>query len=162
MVERYPDNAILWARGHTVIHRGDAKEPRMLLKIVGFTRVEKYPKCQYVDRRNGRKIYAFLNKDLLNPEDFKLNFDWGDSSQEYLQMVQAEWDRVRRWNRLYRPGIKVKTTSADGGFETYTKSEAIFNHGGEAIINLEKGGNWLLKFVESAVESAVEPAGRSD
>lgn len=142
-----------WRRGDIVIHWGDAKEPRMLMKIIGFTRKDNLAKCQYVSKRHKRTIYPNGMQYLLYPKDFGLDPDWGLHTQERLDYYQQQWELARFWNYQYQPGLKVRTTSADGGFETITKGLAKVDGTGSAKIYLERGGNWLLKFVEPVLES---------
>lgn len=147
----YEANTIQWRRGDIVIHDEDAKEPDMLMRIVGFTRKDNLAKCQYVAKRHPRKLYINDYKYLHDPNRFGLNPEWGKYSQETLKRIQRESDRVRIWNSRFRlglVGLPVKTTSADGGFETVTIGKAYLDKGGQAMITLERGGNWSLMFVE--------------
>lgn len=144
----YEPNTVSWARGDIVIHDADAKEPHMLMKIIGFTRKE-LAKCQYVDRNKKRTVYANDLMYLHAPEIFGLNYRWGYSSQKHLQRVQSEFELMCHWNRLYHPGQRILTTSADGGFEAVTTAPAFMYGGGDARIRLRPGGEWLLRFVEA-------------
>lgn len=143
----YEPNTIQWGRGSIVIHDADAKEPKMLMKIIGFTR-DGLAKCQYVDKRKKRTIYPNRLAVLHDPEQFGLNSRWGEYRQDLFEQCQADFENVRIWNSRYFPGQPVKTTSADGGFQTVTVSRAKLQSGGFATVHLEKGGMWLLKFVE--------------
>lgn len=148
---KYESNTIQWRRGDIVIHHADAKQPDMLMRIIGFTRAG-MPKTQYCCKDKPRKVYANDLKNLLNPEQFGINPDIGRWEQASIIRAQLNWDLVRHWNRKYEPGIEVYTTSADGGFFTRTTHAAYFNSGSEAMVHLEKGGNWSLLFVVTADE----------
>jgi hypothetical protein len=58
------------------------------------------------------------------------------------------FERVRAWNTYYPVGQMVKTTSADGGFDTITIGHAYLSNSGIPYIRLKRGGLWLLEFVE--------------
>ena len=146
----YEPNQYRWTRNSIVLHDMDAKEPRMLMKIIGFTR-SGLAKCQYVDKRRKRTIYPNDLKYLHDPHLFHINASWGRMEQRWIEQFQDEFERVRRWNSLYQPGQLVQTTSADGGFETRTTKPAIQILSGDAWVHLERGGMWLLKFVEPIV-----------
>ena len=143
----YEPNDIQWRRGDIVIHDADAKEPKMLMKIVGFTR-SGLAKTQYVDKRRQRKIWVNHMSVLHDPKRFKLNPEWGEHGQRAIEKYQDEWLRARLWNLHHKVGVKVVTTSADGGFETVTAGEAYLCMTGLAKVYLEVGGAWLLKFVQ--------------
>lgn len=111
----YEENKIQWRRGDTVLHDADAKEPRMLMVIVGFTR-DGLAKCQYVDKRHKRTIYRNDLKYLHDPKNFGVNRIWNLHGQAAMERYQDEFERVRAWNRRYQVGRRVRTTSADGGW----------------------------------------------
>lgn len=143
----YEPNDIHWRRGDTVIHDCDAKEPKMLMKVIGFTR-DGLVKTQYVDKRRRRKIFKNELRYLHDPKLWNFNPDWGDAAQEHIERYQDEWEQASWWNHWHQPGLNVRTTSADGGFETVTTGKARFDDTGHAKVYLERGGWWWLKFVE--------------
>ena len=145
-------NTIHWHRGDIVIHDADAKEPRMLMRVMGFQRNTGFTKCQYIDKRHHRKIYLQETQQSLHaPEYFGLRSEWGECSQEELKRIQRDFELVRIFNRTHRTeGYIVQTTSADGGFEARTIGLAFMSRDGNARITLTPGGNWLLRFVERA------------
>lgn len=144
----YPPNTIEWRKGDVVIHWADAKEPKMLMVIVGRTR-DGLIKTQYTNRERSRTIWTNPMESLLNPKDFDLNPKWGEHEQQHQERYQQEWERVRRWNLRHEPGIAVKTTSADGGFEAVTMGKAKMFDYGHGSIYLMPGGWWALSFVEA-------------
>lgn len=144
----YEPNTRQWVRGEIVIHDADAKEPRMLMKVIGFTRAG-LPKTRYVDKRQSRKVYINEFKYLLDPTQFGLNPNWADHRQDLLEIYQVEWCLVRNWNLHYEVGQRVMTTSADGGFETVTVGKAYQDGTGYGNVRLERGGQWLLRFVKA-------------
>lgn len=144
----YESNTIQWQRGDIVIHDADAKEPRMLMKIVGFQRGTGLAKCQYVDQRQPRKIYVNELKYLHDPGEFGIDQRWGEYAPVHIERIQDEWEQCHHWNRNHEPGIRVRTTSADGGFEAVASFPARMMPSGHAHIWLKPGGGWWLKFVE--------------
>lgn len=143
----YEPNTVHWPRGSTVIHDADAKHPLALMRIVGYTR-DGLVKCQYINRKMPRKIYINEFRNLHDPDKFGMNSRWGDYSQESLNRIQDEWERVKRWNFHYEVGTMVITTSADGGFTTRTTRKAFIDKGGCAFVWLYHGGLWALKHVQ--------------
>lgn len=148
----YEPNSEQWPRGAIVIHDYDAKEPKMLMKIIGYTRGG-LAKCQYVDRRKKREIYPNEFGYLHSPEQFGMRREWGNFSQENLERTQANWERVRRWNYHYKTGQRVMTISADGGFEDVTTGAAHML-GDCDYVHLKRGGLWSLKFVKAICDVA--------
>lgn len=145
----YEPNAIQWQKGAIVIHDADAKEPKMLMRVTGFSK-KGLALCRYVDKDKKPTIYPNRLEVLLAPERFGLNGEWGNQGQHALVKYQRAFERVRRWNYHYKPGQLVETTSEDGGFQTVTASKAFQNrHNGDAYVRLEQGGLWLLKFVKA-------------
>lgn len=143
----YKANKNLWRKGDIVIHDADAKEPKMLMKVIGYTR-HGLCKTQYVDRNKKRTIYQNEIKYLHQPERFNILSCWADYLEEAFQNVQHAWERVRIWNKVREIGTRVKTTSADGGFEAITGGHAYIDAAGQAMIYLVGYGNWCLDYVE--------------
>lgn len=141
----YKPNLQVWRKGDIVIHDADAKEPRMLMRVVGRTRGGLI-KTQYCNRRWKRNVWKNEPKYLHDPKQFELDPEWGSYSQEALDNTQRNWDRVRRWNFHYKPGLRVWVTGADGGFWAVTSSQA-YMLGSESRIYLRPGGIWSLEFV---------------
>ena len=147
----YSPNATQWKRGDVVIHDADAKEPTMLMRVTGFTRDGRV-KTQYVDKRHKRTVWDNPMTSLHDPQRFRLYAQWGTYTQTRLEEVQYQWERARRWNHGHAIGVKVRTTSADGGFEAITISKAEVWNTGDAMVQLAPGGFWLLKFVECVMD----------
>lgn len=165
----YEPNTEQWRWDDLVIHDADAKHPKMLMKVIGFTR-DGLVKTQYLDRRgirNGglpRKVYINEIKDLHNPNRFGMDVKGITPNLEMKRFVQwcNEFDMMQRWNKKYQIGQRIRTTSADGGFETVTGGIAHMN-GTTAHIWLvhtenHRGGWWWLKFVEPVLEGELEHA----
>lgn len=144
----YPPNTTHWRKGDIVLHDADAKEPRMLMKVIGFTRDGKV-KTQYCDLNHKRTIYRNEFKYLHDTKQWGIHPDLGNHTQELMEEYQRRWVHVRRWNRHYPPGITVITTSADGQFVTRTTGAAFFSASGSALVTLETGGQWALEFVQA-------------
>ena len=152
----YKPNKNLWGKGHVVIHDADAKEPKMLMMVIGRTR-DGLIKTQYVDKRQKRTIYKNDLKYLHEPELFGLNSRWGVKAQEYFEDVQREFEMVRWWNQIYPEVVFVKTMSADGdGLTTYTTGHAKFQSGGYGTVYLKGHGYWALRFVVVVPEPDAE------
>lgn len=87
-----------WPVGAIVIHDADAKEPRMLMKIVGFTR-DGYAKTKYLGSRTRREIHTNRMVVLHDPRRFGL------LAQEFtalqIERYQDSFEQVRGWNKTY-------------------------------------------------------------
>lgn len=64
-----PPNAKHWKKDDLVIHDGDAKEARMLMRVIGYTR-DGLVKTQYVDQKRTRKIWVNESRYLHDPFRF--------------------------------------------------------------------------------------------
>jgi hypothetical protein len=146
----YPPNTANWARGCIVIHHADAKEPKMLMRVIGRTRAGLI-KTQYIDRRRKRTVWVNDFKNLLNPRDFGLAAS--DIGQEYLEIYQDNWERMRRWNRNHpQIGVRIQVTYRNEVIETVTTTHAQMV-GLDAWVYAEKGGAWCLEGVTAIPES---------
>lgn len=143
----YEPNTEFWKEDAIVIHDADEKHPKMLMRIIGFT-PEGTAYCRYVDRRRFAGSYLNGLQVLHAPERFGMKSEWGKLTQEQFVALVEEWEQVRLWNFYQSPGSPVRTTSADGGFDTYTTGEAFIREG-LGYVCLERGGQWLLRFVEA-------------
>lgn len=165
----YEPNTEQWRWDDLVIHDADAKHPKMLMVVIGFTR-DGLVKTQYLDRRgirNGGRSRKVLKNDLKylhNPSRFGIDVKGITPHLGTERFVQwcDEFDMMRRWNNKYQVGQRVRTTSGDGGFETVTGGIAYMN-GTTSHIYLKhtpehRGGWWWLKFVEPVMETELEHA----
>jgi hypothetical protein len=143
----YEENTIQWRIGDIVIHDADAKEPRLFMRIDGFT-LDGLAMCRYVNPNQGQGIYKNRLASLHDPSRFGLLVEWAALGWKRLETIQRQWDWARRWNYYRGVGVAVRTTSADGGFETVTVSKAAVWNTGLAMVNLARGGWWVLDFVE--------------
>lgn len=66
----YPPNTNRWKKGDLVLHYADAKEARMLMRVIGYTRVGDLCKTQYVESDRKRTVLENDIKYLLDPADF--------------------------------------------------------------------------------------------
>lgn len=149
----YAPNKSRWWKGDVVIHDADAKEPKMLMVVIGYSR-DGLCKTQYCNPLcHRRTIWQNGIEFLHDPKKFGIDPAIGEHSPESQSKAQAEFERVRRWNQRHEIGIGVITTSADGGFETETTCAAYFRNS-SAYIGLKRGGTWLLRFVEPIKECA--------
>lgn len=148
----YEANAIKWRKGDLVLEDCDAKEPKMLMRVIGYTK-KGLCKTQYIFKDRKRRIMKIPVEYLHDPEQWLHGAQgWQNHTQKALKTYQLEFERVRRWNRTYQVGQSVMTTSTDGGFITTTATNAVFEHG-YAGIWLKKtpdnyGGWWYLEFVK--------------
>lgn len=143
----YEPNLTKWMRDAIVIHDADAKEPKMLMRVTGFTR-DGMVKTKYINPALPRREYRNNAIYLHDPARFGIPVWIATTTRECRESAQLEWERVRWWNNRYPINTRVRTTSADGGFETFTVSAAYYNADCHANVTLERGGNWLLQFVE--------------
>jgi hypothetical protein len=150
----YEPNTTHWLKGDFVLHDMDAKEPKMLMRVIGYTR-DGLCKTQYVNTNLRRTIWKSELKYLHEPERFGIRSDWGQSAQEYLMIKQENFARVRLFNQLFAPGTWVYTTSADGGFYAQTRNKAYIDTGCCDWVWLEGRGNWNLKFVQPATDEEI-------
>lgn len=151
----YEPNTTQWQKGDFVLHDADAKEPRMLMRVIGYTR-DGLCKTQYMTPDHKRTIWKNRIAVLHDPERWL--GEWKHTrnpSVETVQLWQENFVRVRRWNAYHDIGQTVVTTSADGGFYTKTTSKALMIGVG-AHIYLEnvicadgrrRGGMWSLEFI---------------
>jgi hypothetical protein len=137
----YPPNTIKWAKGNIVIHWCDAKEPKMLMRVIGYTR-DGLIKTQYIDKQHKRTVWINDLKNLLDPRDFGLKAQ--DLSQEFIERYQRNWVMVRRWNARHpEPGVAVLIPGRDGNaVETRTITKALMQ-GYEAWVYIENGAGWI-------------------
>lgn len=148
----YESNTTQWRKGDLVLADSDAKEPKMLMEVIGYTR-DGLCKTQYLFKSRKRTIWKNEIKYLHNPEQWIPGASqWQGYSQEYLEICQRNFEHVRRWNRTYQIGQSIVTTSADGGFETTTTSKAYLDKAGQSLISLDGiVGGWSLEFVKPVI-----------
>lgn len=141
----YTPNTIHWHKGAIVIHDAGAKEPKMLMRVIGYTR-DGLCKTQYISKQHKRTIWKNRIAVLHDPTRFDLiSHDW---DQRYLESYQYDFEDVRRWNYFYKPGTEVKLTSADGKDIPIAKTTSkAFLLGAEARVWIQPGGMWSLRFV---------------
>jgi hypothetical protein len=132
----YPDNKIYWPADKIVLHKADAKHPKMYMRVIGYTR-DGLCKTQYVNLLQMRKIWTNPISELLDPEDFGLR---GTEDPD-------EYEQMRIWNYYHPVGIAVITISEDGGFIGRTSGPAYLSDSGSACVPLKDRGVWLLQFV---------------
>lgn len=149
----YDPNTEQWQLGDIVLHDADEKSPKMLMKVIGYTSLGRV-KTHYVIKDHGRKTYINDLRNLHNPKRFGINPELGTHRKNLIDKYQSEWIRCRVWNYINKPGLLIRTTSADGGFETLTTGEAFLDDSGNAMVDLERGGRWLLQFVEAVTVHA--------
>ena len=144
-IVNYEANTIHWVKGSVVIHDADAKEPKMLMRIVGFTR-DGLAKCQYVDKRHKRTIYPNAIAPLHTPARFGLNGNWANENQHQFEKIQGEWEFMRRWNqKRYRQDVMVKTSDNDREYRVM--APACMWQDGTAVILLWPRGYCRLHLV---------------
>lgn len=145
----YEANITPWKHGNIVIHDADAKEPRMLMKVVCIQRDGRY-RTQYIDKRHKRTMWVNDMASLHDPAHFGI--DVTSLWQEELERYQHEFELARRWNCRHRGiGVVITRTSMTG-------EEIPINHtttfaymeGHRAFVNLAYGGKWLLRFLNIA------------
>lgn len=145
----YPPNTIKWGKDNIVIHWCDAKEPKMLMRVTGRTRAGLI-KTRYIDKSHKRTVWINDLKNLLDPRDFGLMAQ--DFAQDFLEIYQDNWERVRRWNRNHSQiGVPIQVTYRGEVIETMTTTPAQMV-GIDAWIYAKKGGAWNLSGVTAMPE----------
>lgn len=138
-------NLTHWKKGDVVLHDADAKEPGMLMVVIGFA-LDGLVKTQYVDKRRTRKVWKNEMKYLLDPDRFGINPKWLNGTQNRLEYIQGEWAKCKRFNRIYRPGADMLLST---GEIDYTVLEAHPNMDkGFAEVTLKKSGAVMLASVK--------------
>lgn len=134
-----------WRKGDLVLHRADAKHPKMLMRVVGYTRDGLCRTVYHHTLLLGKKIHnktAEYRNDtghLLDPRDFGI--------KPYIHPDSFELARL--WNFYWPVGTPVMLTKDDGSVvETRTVSKAVPEAYDDATILLEGlSGRWLLSRV---------------
>lgn len=123
----YPPNTTHWNLGDLVLHDADAKEPRMFMRVVGYTK-DGLCRTKYVSNSRSRGV-------LVNPIDALHGISlWGFSDKS----SQEDFELVRRWNRNHPIGTLVEVKFAKGLIEQHrTVSEASLLQGDMPVILLE-------------------------
>lgn len=140
----YEPNEQHWRKGDIVLHDADAKEPKMLMRVIGYTR-DGLCKTQYVDQSIRHRRREVFENDLKYLHDAA---GWGLCEQSR----QDEWERVRLWNYNYAIGTRVRIVEDITGkvIETVTRTDAQYVKGVYAWIWLEGVvGAWVLSHVEA-------------
>lgn len=138
----YEPNTTHWHKGDIVLHDSDAKEPKMLMRVIGYTR-DGLCKTQYIDRsRHTRQIYKNELRYLHDAARFGLR----------EQSRQEDWERVHLWNYHYAVGtrVRVKKDITDEIVNTTTRTCA-------QLIKGELAWVWLDGIVGAYLLSHVEP-----
>lgn len=141
----YDPNTIQWRPGDVVIHDADAKEPRMLMRVIGYDSTGECKTEYILSERNRNRVFYNPVAYLHSPSRFGLIVP--DTSESAVRFAQGSWLEMRHWNRRYKIGTLVETTSADGGFKAVTTSEAFISQSGDVYVLLKPGGMWLLEYV---------------
>ena len=69
----YEPNTIRWSKGAFILHDADAKEPKMLMRVIGYTRAG-LCKTKYVESDQPRKAYENDLQYLHDPACFNLEY----------------------------------------------------------------------------------------
>jgi hypothetical protein len=126
-VKQYPPNTTQWRSGDVVLHFADAKQPKMFMRVEGYTR-DGLCKTRYIDPQQPRKVYTNPVSSLLNIRDFDFKED----------MKQADFEACRRWNHFHQVGTVVDVRLDSGEIKrTKTRSTAQLLVGFGAAIWLE-------------------------
>lgn len=135
----YEPNTRTWRKGDVVIHDADAKEPKMFMRVLGYTR-EGLVKTKYISKALPRKVWENEQKYLHHPDRFKLH---------YADDPDA-WERVRLWNAYHKPGTCVLLMHNDGSLtEEKTRSEAWLGGHVHPYVSLEgRVGGYSLDFLK--------------
>lgn len=133
----YEPNNIRWRKGDIVLHDADAKEPRMFMRVIGYTR-DGLCKTQYVDKSHKRTIYTNDIKYLHSLSQFGLS----EISRD------ADYFAIKIWNLRYPVGTEVYVKLDSGEIkQTRTRSTAQFLGPYAAIWLEDVRGAYMLRCV---------------
>lgn len=150
----YQENTTRWLKGDIVIHDIDAKEPKMLMKVVGYTR-DGLCKTQYCGKEHKRTVYKNELKYLHAPEMFGIKSIWGEYRQDLLDKVQTSWLRVKNWNAKFPEDMPVIAWDTGGDRYSKVRGKAYMDAGGHGFIWVEGLGNWSLDFIVPDTEKEI-------
>lgn len=149
----YEANTENWGVGEIVIHDADAKEPRMLMVVIGRDAKTKEIRTQYLlTSEHGRKVWKNDPKYLHDPKRFGLACDWKNFSRKQLKAAQQQFERMRIWNYWHKPGCVVKNNV----FESVVTRPAYLSQSGRAQLWFERSGAWDLEFIQVVKEAGLQ------
>lgn len=132
----YPQNTTHWNIGDLVLHDADAKEPRMFMRVTGYTR-EGLVLTKYIDpTRNGKNTWKNDIKYLHAPDKFGFT----------ALCTQSDYDLVKYWNRQCSAREKVRVSGSCEAI-TFTKSMAFLLKTGGAWVETEDCGRVELSYL---------------
>lgn len=152
----YDPNTTHWLPGSIVLHDADAKEPRMVMKVIGYDR-QGLCMTRYITggRKRTRHIYHNELKYLHDVECFGFRQGWADWCVDLWLKIQDNYELVRWWNRRHAPGTEVIAEDPAIRIETRTLDRAYLDRAGQALVALQGSGLWLLQFVKFSAEGSV-------
>lgn len=143
-------NTRQWQVGDIVIHDGDAKEPKMLMRVTGEQENGRYT-THYLHPGQPRKFYENACAELHDPALFGIDvqrISTGTSwEQQHVEDWQYEWELVRLWNHRRPIGTAVTIQQSSGVTQTKTTGEAYLS-GRSAYVCLENMGLYPLRYVQ--------------
>lgn len=157
----YEPNLIQWHKGSIVIHDADAKEPKMLMRVIGYTR-DGLVKTQYIDKRHKRTVWKNGKEFLHDPRRFDLLAQ--DFAQEYVERYQDDFERVRRWNRNHPEiGVPVLVPTTHAGIRLTRTITKAFMQGHHGYVHTQEYGHhegdmWEIQFVADVSDDPVQVA----
>lgn len=132
----YTPNLIHWSVGDFVLHDADAKEPYMLMQVIGYTK-DGLVRTKYVDRDRSKKVWInesiWLHDPRLWDIDFFVEYTANEQTttipKDVLMREQARWEnKIARMNKrnAYRQRLVLSfndiVREASSGAVQYDKS----------------------------------------
>jgi hypothetical protein len=150
----YEANTCQWRVGDIVIHDGDAKEPKMLMRVTGELEDGRCT-TRYLHPGQPRKFYENDIAELHDPAQFGISTLLLPEAfnPQHLEDWQYEWELVRLWNRRHPIGTAVTIQQSNGVAQTKTTGEAYLS-GRSAYVYLENMGLYPLRYVQPYVVEA--------
>lgn len=144
----YEPNTVDWQPGDIVIHDSDAKEPKMLMRVIAVT-VDKMG-IEMIDTeyiRDTNKRCSNLKEYLHDPDRFGINYE--QATPEAIALAQQDWEKAHYWNWRHKQGAAVRKPVGDGSFDVSIATKAYTDEFGRARVHLVNGKSWRLDEVET-------------
>ncbi len=116
--QHYTTNTRRWHKGDLVLHRADAKQPYMMLEIMGYRR-DGLVKCRYFalprHLQKRQRIYHLPLAELLDPETFGIATEITPTEKMFVLscgLIWNSWQSARTDNRLEYSKLSRETQLA--------------------------------------------------
>lgn len=150
----YAPNTEKWGVNEIVIHDADAKEPRMLMVVIGRTSTGEIKTRYLLPSEHGRKVWVNHLEYLHDPKRFGLACDWHNFGRKQIKAAQQQFERMRIWNYWHKPGAIAKVASQ--AWEAIVTHPAYLAQSGRAQLYLDRRGAWDLEFTRVVKEASLQ------